>query len=96
MRANELLAGELTLTGEGLFLVVAIALAIIFVGLLVLDLVKRRRRKRRHRRSGQHSEESQAGLLDQMRDVQAELKRVLHQRSSRQERRHRRRPPDAT
>jgi hypothetical protein len=91
MRPDAVLQGETTLTAEVLFLWLAIALAVLFVGLLVVDQLRRRRRKRRHQRERESSgaKAGPFGLLAFGREV----KHLLQERSRRRARANRRRPP---
>ena len=81
--------------GNGtLLLWLAAALAVVFLGLLVLDLIKRRRRARHHRRSEPKS--LRARLLKPVHRAQAfrsDLEQILDERSRRNDR-HSRRPPE--
>ena len=75
------------LSSENLLLWAAIGLAVVFLGLLAFDLIKRRRRSRRRRRS--EPKGLWEKLLKPVHRAQAfrrELQQILHKRSHRKDR----------
>ena len=95
MQDIENLPGGSILGQETLLLWLAVGLAIVFLGLLAFDLIRRRRRARRHRRS--EPEGLRAKLLKPVhraQTLQTDLEQMLHERS-RHKRRHERKPPEA-
>jgi cytochrome c biogenesis protein ResB len=83
-------ARSVLVSNEKVLLWLAVGLAVVFVGLLVVDLIRRRKRERRWRRS--EPKGLRARLLEPFHRAQAfksDLERLLHERS----RRHDRKPP---
>lgn len=94
MQHNENLPGGSVWSNETLLLCLAVGLAVVFLGLLAYDLIRRRRRARRHRR--RRPEGLPATLFKPVQRAQAfqsDLERMLHERS-RHRRRHERKRPE--
>jgi hypothetical protein len=70
-------------SSETLLLWVAVGLAIIFLGLLVFDLLRRRRPRRRRRREPEKLGPTLLKPFTRLRAFQAEVKKVLRHRSRR-------------
>jgi hypothetical protein len=80
------------LNSEKVLLGMAIAIALIFVGLLVRDLLRRRRRTRRRHFDHESGRPHHRGVFEQMRLLQREIKQMLRDRAQRKAG-HRHRPP---
>ena len=91
MRYSEGMMAELTFTGETVLLWVAVALAVVFLGLLVLDRLTRGKRKRRSVFDPPGQGERNGNLVSRLRALRDELARVRAQRSQGRRRRGRRR-----
>jgi peptidoglycan/LPS O-acetylase OafA/YrhL len=79
-------------SSETLLLWIAVGIAVVFLGLLVYDFVRRRKHRRRHRGE---PESLRAKLLKRLRRAQAfkgDLEQILQERSRRNQR-DRREPP---
>ena len=79
-------------TGEVFLLWMAIGLAIVFLGILIVDRLRRGQRQRRHRGSSDGFGEN-PGLPHQAALAAKELKHLLTRRSHRKERGPDRQPP---
>jgi hypothetical protein len=87
------LMAELDFSGETVLLCLALFLAVVFLGLLVLDRVARRRRRRRH---GREPETLGARLRKPFKQIQAlrgEMRHMFRERAHRKRGRGRR-PPE--
>jgi hypothetical protein len=94
MRNDSNLPGGSILSNEALLLWIAIGLAVVFLGLLAFDLIKRRRRARHFRRG--EPKGLRAKLLTPVHRAKAirnDLEQILHERSHRKGR-HPRPPPE--
>jgi hypothetical protein len=94
MQDSANIPGARIFSNEALLLWVAILLAVVFIGLLAFDLIKRRRRASRRRRS--EPEGLRAKLLKPIHRAQAlqsDVQEMLHERA-RRKRREERPPPE--
>lgn len=80
---NEGLMAELHFSGETVLLWLAIALGVLFLGLLVLDRATRRRRRRRHRHEPETLGRKLRRPFSRMRALQGDLKQMFRERSQR-------------
>jgi len=94
MQDDDNLPSALISNNETLLLWIAVGLAVVFLGLLAFDFIKRRRRTRHHRRS--EPKGLRAKLLEPIHRAQAlqsDLEQMLHERSRHKDRGPRR-PPE--
>jgi hypothetical protein len=92
MRCTEGFTAEILFSGDTLLLWVAVALAVLFLGVLVLDRVTRGKRRRRHPRRHENFGERLRNSFEQARALKGELKRMLQERARRRRGRGRRPP----
>ena len=96
MRCTDGLMAILSFSGETVLLCLAVALALLFLAVLVLDRLKHGKRKRRRLHGSGGRRETSGNFVSNMRLLQGELKKMLQERSQRKYRHGRRRHPRRT
>jgi hypothetical protein len=92
MQCTESLMAELLFSGETVLLCLAVLLAVVFLGVLVLDRLTRGRRRRRHRREPEGAGGRARKPFSRLGTLWGELKEMFHERSRRRRGRGRRPP----